>query len=111
MSFNKPKPRSAVAVNRDRDVAVAVAVAVGSDDRDQFFALTTATDFVLSPHAYVHNVEQYFYILITGELLVLAPGLSFLHISTSLRFCERRLDVIILEYMLTKNTVHLIKLE
>ena len=56
------KPRSAVAVNRDRDVAVAVAVAVGSDDRDQFFALTTATDFVLSPHAYVHNVEQSFYI-------------------------------------------------
>ena len=47
------KPRSAV--------AVAVTVAVGSDDCDQFLTVKTATDFVLSRHTYVHNVEQYFY--------------------------------------------------
>ena len=83
-----PKSRFLVAVNRDRDVAVAVAVAVGSDDRDQFFALTTAIDFVLSPHAYVHNVEQFLHILIVSELLALAPRfklLGYVHQFTLLR--------------------------
>ena len=46
-------------------------------------------------------------VLIIIERLALRPGLSFSHISTSLRFCVRRLDMIIPEDMLTNNTVHL----